>query len=76
MFNFFRLCRKDEISFDIVAVCGNKVECCFDNVDGLAGTLLFGTAPMSSLHVVCTKKLFYIGCLYQRTETVYDSFVQ
>jgi len=34
MFNlFFRLCRKDEISFDIVAVCANKVECCFDKVE-------------------------------------------
>jgi len=32
----FRLCRKNEIlrySFDIVAVCGNKVECCFDKVE-------------------------------------------
>jgi len=69
MFNLFRLCRQDEISFDIVAetgnivakngnnveatldfvektkftiesfdivaVCGNKVECCFDNVAGV-----------------------------------------
>jgi len=33
MFNLFRLCRKDEISFDIVAVCGNNVECCFDKVE-------------------------------------------
>jgi len=34
MFNLFRLCRKDEISFDIVAVCGNNVECCFAKVKG------------------------------------------
>ena len=33
MFNLFRLCRKDEISFDIVAVCGNKVECFFHKVE-------------------------------------------
>jgi len=26
-------------SFDIVAVCGNKVECCFDNVAGVDGAL-------------------------------------
>ena len=37
MFNLFLLCRKDEISFDIVAVCGNKGECCFDNVAGVDG---------------------------------------
>ena len=36
MFSLFRLCRKDEIlrySFDMVAVCGNKVECCIDKVE-------------------------------------------
>ena len=33
MFNLFRLCRKDENSFDVVAVCGNKVECRFDKVE-------------------------------------------
>ena len=37
MFNLFRLCRKDEISFDIGAVCGNKVEYCFDIVAGVDG---------------------------------------
>jgi len=50
MFNLFRLCRNDEILFDIVAVCGNKVEhrcvvqryfdnvaCCFDIVAGVDG---------------------------------------
>ena len=49
MFNLFRLCRKDEIlrySFDIVALCGNKVKrsfdnvaCCFDIVTGEDGAL-------------------------------------
>ena len=33
IFNLFWLCRKDEISFDIVAVIRNKVECCFDKVE-------------------------------------------
>jgi len=41
MFNLLRLCRKDEISFDIVAVFGNKVECCFDIVAGVDGALLY-----------------------------------
>jgi len=46
MFNLFRVCRKDEISFDI-AVFGNKVECrfdkferCFDIVAGVDGSLV------------------------------------
>ena len=43
MFNRFRLCRKDEISFDIVVVCGNKVERCFDIVAGVDGALHIGT---------------------------------
>ena len=40
MFNLFPLCRKDEISFDFVAVSGNKVERCFNIVafvDGAVG---------------------------------------
>ena len=46
MFNLVRLCRKDKISFDIVAVNGNEVErsfdnvaCCFDIVAGVDGAL-------------------------------------
>jgi len=36
MLNLLRLCRKDKISFDfVVAVFGNKVECCIDNVAGV-----------------------------------------
>ena len=49
MFNLFRLCRNDEISFDIVAetgnivakngnnveATGNKVASCFDSVAGV-----------------------------------------
>jgi len=30
MFNLFRICRKDEISFDIVAKNGNNIEATFD----------------------------------------------
>jgi len=33
IFNLFRLCRKDEISFDIVANNGNNVEAMFDFVE-------------------------------------------
>jgi len=33
MFNLFRRCRKDEISFDIVAKDGNNVEATFDFVE-------------------------------------------
>ena len=48
MFNLFRLCQKDEISFDIVAKNGNNVEATFDIVErivkqsfyNVAGTLL------------------------------------
>jgi len=49
MFNLFRVCRKDEISSDIVAENGNNVEAAFDFVerivrfvaiDSVASTLL------------------------------------
>jgi len=33
MFNLFQLCRKDEISIDIVAQNGNNVEATFDIVE-------------------------------------------
>jgi len=33
MFNLFRLCRKDEISFDIVAKYCNNVEATYDFVE-------------------------------------------
>jgi len=45
MLNLFRLCRKDEISFDIVAKNGSKgsnfveATCDFDNVPGMYGDL-------------------------------------
>jgi len=47
MFNLFRLCRKDEISFDIVAETGNivakngnNVEATFDVVERIVRNLL------------------------------------
>ena len=33
MLNLFRLCRKDEISFDIVAKNGNNIEATFDFIE-------------------------------------------
>ena len=48
MFNLFRLCRKDEISFDIVAETGNivarngnNVESTFDIVDRIVQLVAF-----------------------------------
>ena len=39
MFNLFRLCRKDEISFDIVVVKnGNNVEAIFDIAERIVHT--------------------------------------
>jgi len=49
MFNLFRLCRKDEISFDIVAETGNivakngnNVEATFYIVEGIIQLVAFG----------------------------------
>ena len=41
MTSLFRLCRKENFftSFDTVAVFDNKVECCFDVVASVDGTL-------------------------------------
>ena len=39
MFNLFRLCRKDEISFDIVAETGNIVAKNGNNVEATFGTV-------------------------------------
>jgi len=41
MFNLFRLCRKDEISFDIVAETGNNVEATFDFVERIVRLVAF-----------------------------------
>jgi len=54
MFNLFRLCRKEEISFDIVAKNGNNVEATFDIVERTKfydkrSTLLPFVATMSNV---------------------------
>jgi len=41
MFNLFRLCRKDEISFDIVSENGNNVEATFDIVERIVQLVAF-----------------------------------
>jgi len=57
MFDFFRLCRKDEISFDIVAETGNgvakngnNVEAAFDFVEKIVRLIV---VP----HVHCENKV-------------------
>ena len=68
MFNVFRHCRKDEISFDIVAETGNivakngnNVEATFDTVerivqleafDNVASTLLLVWTGLNT-HIIC-----------------------
>jgi len=39
--NLFRLCRKNEISFDIVAETGNNVEAIFDIVERIVKLVAF-----------------------------------
>jgi len=41
MFNLFRICREDEISFDIVAQNGNNVEATFDFVERIVQLVAF-----------------------------------
>jgi len=41
MVNLFRLCLKDEISFDIVAKNGNNVEATFDIVERIVQLVAF-----------------------------------
>ena len=58
MFNLFRLCRKDEISFDIVAETGNivakngnNVEATFDIVDRIVQLVAFDNVAWTLLLV-------------------------
>ena len=60
MFNLFRLCRKDEISFDIVAKTGNivaqngsNVEATFDFVERIVRLVAFDNV-VSTLLLVWT----------------------
>jgi len=49
MFNLFRLCRKDEISFDIVAKNGNNVEATFNIVERIVQLVAFDIVAWTSL---------------------------
>ena len=51
MFNLFRLCRKDEISFDIVAKNGNDVEATFDVVERIVRLVAFDSVASTLLLV-------------------------
>jgi len=58
MFNLFRLCRKDEISFDIVAETinivaknGNNVEATFDTVERIVQLVAFDNVASTLLLV-------------------------
>ena len=52
-FNLFRLCRKDEISFDIVAKTGSNVEATFDFVERIVRLVAFDSV-VSTLLLVWT----------------------
>jgi len=51
MFNLFRHCRKDEISFDIVAENGDNVEAIFDIVERIVQLVAFDNVALTSLLV-------------------------
>jgi len=51
MFNLFRLCRKDEISFHIVAKSGNNVEATFDIVERIVQLVAFDSVAWTLLLV-------------------------
>jgi len=58
MFNFYRLCRKNEISFDIVAMNGiivakngNNVEATFDIVERIVQLVAFDNVASTLLLV-------------------------
>ena len=51
MFNLFRICRDDEISFDIVAQNGNNVEATFDFVERIVRLVAFDNVASTLLLV-------------------------
>ena len=61
MFNLFRLCRKDEISFDIVAETGNNVEATFDTVERIVQLVAFDNVASTLLLVWKGLKLAVSG---------------
>jgi len=64
MFNLFRLCRNDEISFDIVAETGNNVEATFEIVERIVPLAVFD-------NVAWTLLLVWTGLDECRTQTGY-----
>jgi len=59
MFNLFRLCRKDEISFDIVAKNVNNVQATFDFVERIVQLVALDSVA-STLLLVWTG-LYYVS---------------
>jgi len=59
MFNLFRLCRKDEVSFDIVAKNGNNVQATFDFVERIVQLVALDSVA-STLLLVWTG-LYYVS---------------
>ena len=57
MFNLFRVCQQDEISFDIVAKTGNNVEATFDFVERIV-------RPVEFDNVASTLSLVWTGLNY------------
>jgi len=51
MLSLFRLCRKDKISFDIVAKNGNNVEATFDIVERIVKLVAFNNVVWTLLLV-------------------------
>ena len=58
MLNLFRLCRKDEISFDIVAKNGNNVEATFDTVERIVQLVAFDIVASTLLLVWTGLKIY------------------
>jgi len=49
MFNLFRLCRKDEISFDVIPETSNNVEATFDIVERIVRLVAFDNVTSTLL---------------------------
>jgi len=62
MLNFFRLCLKDEISFDIVAKNGNNVEATFDFVDRIALLVAFDNVASTLYLLLLWTALLFMVC--------------
>jgi len=63
MFNLYRLCRKDEISFDIVAKNGNDVKAAFDFVERIVRLVAFDNVASTLLLVLTGLKATNLTCL-------------